>query len=273
MDQLPADLQSFDSPAAIGEYLAGRILPRIEVARLAGRSFLLGCPTGRSPRPVYTAMARLLGERGQDLSKLILVMMDEYLDGRDSHFQYVSDKLPWSCHRFARDDIRAVLNASLAAGHNIPLESIWFPDPGDPAAYDGRISGAGGIDFFILASGASDGHVAFNPPGSERDSRTRIIELSEQTRRDNLQSFPELGTLDRVPTHGISVGIDTIASARAAAMIVWGASKAESVRRMLATTSYGAAWPATVIHDCPGGVILADREAARGVSVESGRAK
>ena len=143
-------------------------------------------------------------------------------------------------------------------------DAIWFPDPHDPAAYDARIADAGGIDFFLLASGASDGHVAFNPPGSPRTSRTRIVELSEETRRDNLQTFPTFGSLDQVPHHGVGVGIATIASAKEAAMVVWGAGKRQTLARMLRASRYEPDWPATIIHECANREIVCDEEAASG---------
>src|SRR5688500_6759233 len=203
----------FASPDAIGEAVADRLLPRIERARLTSSRFLLGCPTGRTPRPVFAAMARRLRHPQQDLSHLVLVMMDEYLVASDGALGYASGDDLWSCHYFARVEIAERLNADLSATHRLDADSIWFPDPAALPAYDTRIAAAGGIDVFLLAPGASDGHVAFNPPGSPRESRTRIIPLSEETRRDNLQTFPSFGTLSAVPHHGISVGISTIASA------------------------------------------------------------
>src|SRR5205807_1436162 len=99
------------------------------------------CVRGKET-PIYDALAR----RGADLSNVVLVMMDEYLvDGR-----YAPPAAPWSCHAFVRRHI------------TFKVASVWFPDPNDPAAYDARIADAGGIDLFLLASGASDGHVAFN---------------------------------------------------------------------------------------------------------------
>jgi glucosamine-6-phosphate deaminase len=109
--------------------------------------------------------------------------------------------------------------------------------------------------------------VAFNPPGSPRGSRTRIIPLSEETRRDNLQTFPSFGTLPAVPGHGVSVGIGTIASAKAAVMIVWGAGKRLTLSRMLRAGRYEPEWPATVIHECAGREIVSDAEAAAGSAV------
>ncbi len=212
-------------------------------------------------------MARRLAEKPRELSHVILVMMDEYLTTAGDGFEYASAEQPWSCHHFARAEITDRLNAGLSPAQRLRGESIWFPDPRDPAAYDQRIGGGGGIDFFLLASGASDGHVAFNPPGSARESRTRIIELSEETRRDNLQTFPAFGALDAVPTHGISVGIDTIASARECVMIVWGAGKRQTLRRMVGAERYDPEWPATLIHECAVREILSDADAAEALEI------
>ena len=47
--------------------------------------------------------------------------------------------------------------------------------------------------------------------------------LAEETRRDNMQTFPDFRSLDDVPRFGVTVGIDTIARhSRQAVMIVWG---------------------------------------------------
>ena len=252
------------SREAIGEDVAGRLVQRVEQARLTKQHFLLGCPTGRTPRPIFAAMASRLAETKQDLSHLMLVMMDEYLVPDDGGLRYAPPSEPWSCHHYARVEIAERLNAGLPPAHRLRDESIWFPDVRNPAAYDARIADAGGIDFFMLASGASDGHVAFNPPGSPRDSRTRIIPLSEETRRDNLITFPAFGTLAAVPHFGISVGIDTIASAKEAVMIVWGVGKRLTLTRMLRGERYDPEWPATVIHECAVREILSDTDAAPG---------
>jgi glucosamine-6-phosphate deaminase len=246
----------------IGSRLARRLLSEIQRASQEGRRYLLGCPTGRTPRPIYAAMARQLGSTPQDLSPLTLVMMDEYLIEQTGLFVYASETKPWSCHYFARAEILSRLNENLPEKFRLREKSVWFPAAENPEDYDERIAEAGGIDFFILASGATDGHVAFNPPGTSRDSRTRIVALSDQTRRDNLQTFPTFGTIDAVPTHGVSVGISTIIQSRAAAMVLTGPAKRESFSRVMKAESYDPDWPATVIHEFAGGEIVADKEAA-----------
>jgi glucosamine-6-phosphate deaminase len=229
-------LRVLPTPAAIGDYLAQQLLYRIEHARRLGKRFLLGCPTGRTPRPIYEELAR----HRDALGHVVFVMMDEYVPNAGES---------WSCHAFAER-------------HMSWAKSIWFPDPNEPAAYEPRIVEAGGIDFFLLASGASDGHVAFNAPGAPRDSLTRIVPLSNTTRRDNLQTSPSFGTLENVPKQGVTVGVATIAAAREAVMVVWGASKRLTLSRIVAARGYDSTWPATVIHECPIREIVADAEAA-----------
>jgi glucosamine-6-phosphate deaminase len=240
MEATLTPLRVFETPEALGEALATRIVERVAEAAAAGRRFLLGCPTGRTPRPVYAALAR----RNVDFRHVTLVMMDEYLVAGAPATE------PWSCHAFVRQHV------------TFGVGGIWFPDPADPAAYDQRIAEAGGIDLFVLASGASDGHVAFNSTGSPRDSRTRVVPLSEQTRRDNLQTSPSFGSLESVPRQGVSVGIATIAEAREAIMALTGASKRLTLQRILGASGYDPSWPATVIHECARREIFADTAAA-----------
>lgn len=254
-------LRSFPSPESLGGHVAERLYSAIEAARVAKNRFVVGCPTGRSPRPVYAALARQLRRTPQDLSHVVMVLMDEYLVATNGELVYAPASETWSSHHFARFEIADRLNDGLPPRYKLRGDSIWFPDPRDPEAYDTRIADEGGIDLFLLASGASDGHVAFNPPGSARDSRTRIIELTPEMRRDNLQTFPAFGTLDAVPTHGISVGIDTIAASKEAVMIVWGHSKRATLKRITSADRYDPGWPATIIQECEVGEILCDLDA------------
>lgn len=253
----------FPTAEALGDALAVEIVDLVEAATAAGRTFVLGCPGGRSPVSTYHAMGQEFARRDSDLSNLVIAMMDDYaIAGPDGWTQPDAD-LHYSCRRFAREDIQGVFNASLPPEHRVSDDNVWGPDPADPAAYDRRLAEAGGVDMFILASGAGDGHVAFNPPGTAPDSTTRVVLLAEQTRRDNLATFPEFGGLDDVPTHGITVGVGTIAAqSHRAVMVVVGADKRPAVARLLDGDGYDPSWPATVYRIIPGAGLYVDRAAA-----------
>jgi glucosamine-6-phosphate deaminase len=247
---MPAEVRVFDGPAVLGEDLADEVLARYAGRRASDESsladggaarFLLGCPGGRSLLTTYRALAA----RGPRLDRLQVVMMDEYAGApADAHF---------SCRAFAQRELALPLG--------LRDDQVWLPDEADPAAYDGRIAGAGGIDVFLLAMGASDGHVAFNPPGSARGGRTAVVELAETTRRDNLATFPQFASLDEVPRRGVSVGLATIADARALRLVAHGPDKRDAVRRLLALDRFDESWPASIVHDHPDAEIWIDEAA------------
>ena len=246
---------------AVGDAVAELVLGRI--SGTVGDEFLLGCPGGRTAAPTYRALARRAAE-GADLSRLVVVMMDEYVvhDGEGVP-RAVDPGLSYSCRGFARREIlQPIVDACERAGTTPPTQ-VWVPDPAAPEGYDEQIEAAGGIDLFLLASGASDGHIAFNQPGTPRDSRAHVTVLGEATRRDNMETFPELTRLDMVPGHGVTVGIDTIAAcSREVVMIVCGDHKREAFSRIAAATRYEPDWPATIAVECKSPTLIADRAAA-----------
>jgi glucosamine-6-phosphate deaminase len=239
-----AEIRVFADADELGARLADEILTAYDAD--GGGQFLLGCPGGRSPRSTYRALAA----RQRRLDRLVVVMMDEYVvDGRaaaaDAHY---------SCRRFASEELARPLV--------LRPEQVWLPDPADPASYDEQIAAAGGIDLFLLASGASDGHVAFLTPGSPRGGRTAVVELAESTRRDNLATFPDFESVDAVPRHGVSVGLATIADARRVRLVLHGRDKRHAAERLLALDAFDPSWPASIVHDCVDAQIWLD-EAAR----------
>jgi glucosamine-6-phosphate deaminase len=208
-----ADVRRFADADDLGRTLAAEIV--------AARPSLLGCPGGRSLRTTY--------RRLPELPETTIVMMDEYLPvpPTSAHF---------SCRGFAERELPRA-------------RDIWMPDPDDPPAYDDRIADAGGIDLFLLASGASDGHVAMLGPGAPRAGRTSVVPLAESTRRDNLATFPEFDSLGEVPTQGISVGLATIADARALRLVIHGEDKRGAIERLLSYDGFDPEWPASIVHD------------------------
>lgn len=258
----------FTDPDALGRALAAEIADGVEAANSRGRRYLLGCPGGRSAMTTYAALADQVRIRRLDLSGLLIVMMDEYVEAGPTpgSFRCVADDLAHSCRGFGRDVIAGPLSAAAGPGRGVREDHLWVPDPADPAAYDRQLEAAGGIDLFILASGASDGHVAFNPPGTPADAVTRIVPLARSTRQDNLVTFPHLRTLDRVPTHGVGVGVATIRTqARRAVMVVHGSDKARAAAQVAAADHYDPAWPATIVSECAHPGLYVDLAAAAGL--------
>ena len=254
----------FDTPDDVGRVAAAQIADAIQAASLEGRAFILGCPSGRSPVTTYEQLAVIVAERGLDMSHVIIALMDEYVEKTADGFQPVDPALPHSCVGFGRRDILERLNAAARHGRGIPERSLWYPDPhaadGD---YDRVLRDAGGIDIFLLASGASDGHVALNPVGAGEETVTRVVALGDDTRKDNLGTFPTLRSLDEAPRYGVTVGIRTIRElSRSVIMVVTGEHKQLTVQRLATAEAYEPGWPASILTQCASARFLVDSSAA-----------
>ena len=117
---------------------------------------------------------------------------------------------------------------------SLPVGALHGPNPhaddldSECDRYEHEVR-ASSIGLQLLGIG-SNGHIAFNEPGSVLASTTRVVELSEQTRTDNARFFPE-GRLP--PVRAITQGIATILAAAEILLIACGAHKAEAVARAL----------------------------------------
>ena len=260
--------QVFPEPDSLGRAVAARIVDRLDNAPTA-EPFLLGCPGGRSLRSSYRMLGRIAAERRLDLSRLVIVMMDEYVElNADGIPASVDPRSAYSCRHFAMTEIVTELNTALRSGgattgQLVQPGNLWLPDPTDPEEYERRLVAAGGINVFLLASGAGDGHVAFNPPDSDRASRTRVVALPDSTRTDNLATFPAFaGELEAVPRHGVTVGIATIRELSSEAiMVVHGSDKQRAAQRLAEAGQYEPDWPATVITECRAPSLFCDQAA------------
>ncbi len=97
------------------------------------------------------------------------------------------------------------------------------------ASYEAAIKKAGGIDLQVLGIG-SDGHIAFNEPGSSLASRTRIVSLTPQTIKDNARFFKKAAD---VPKQALSMGVGSILDAKRIVLLAFGANKADAVKGMV----------------------------------------
>ncbi|WP_155593985.1 glucosamine-6-phosphate deaminase [Lysinibacillus cavernae] len=117
---------------------------------------------------------------------------------------------------------------------DILTENIHLPNgksedlAAECVAYDGRIEEAGGIDLQLLGIGVN-GHIGFNEPGTPFDATTNIVELTESTRTENAVYFDNLS---EVPTHAITMGIQSIMKAKEIVLIAFGEKKLDAIEKL-----------------------------------------
>jgi glucosamine-6-phosphate deaminase len=244
----------------IGHYLAQYIVTQVWDANEKGFYFLLGCPSGRSLQSTYDMLGKAARKLNVNLSKLIIVMMDEYVVQSKDGYRLCDEKSHFSCSRYAYREIMDNVNSYLPIECHICKENIWIPDVTNPDEYDERIKNAGGIDIFLTASGASDGHVAFNPPKTALNSKSRIIPLADSTRMDNMGTFSKFNNLNEVPRYGVSVGLGTIAeNSKEVILVVHGKQKKGAYEKLDKIGEFSANWPASFIYKCNNAKLLVDK--------------
>lgn len=175
---------------------------------------VLGLATGTSPLGVYANMAKAYEEGRVSFAKCKSFNLDEYVGLEGTHNQ--SYRYFMNENLFNHIDIdKENTNVLLGVGDYKKFM----------AEYDGMIAKAGGIDIQILGIG-SDGHIAFNEPGTSFDSLTHETELTEQTIKDNSRLFNDIS---EVPTRAVTMGLKSIMNAKKIVLIATGKNKAKAV--------------------------------------------
>ena len=112
---------------------------------------------------------------------------------------------------------------------HINIESLNIHFPHNITDYDKFIEESGGLDLTVLGIG-TNGHIAFNEPGSSFNSKTRIVDLDKQTIEDNSRFFT---SIDEVPTKAITMGLDTIMKSKEILLIAQGKKKLEIIQKAM----------------------------------------
>ena len=220
----------------------------IERLLLARPTAVLGLATGSSPLAVYDELARRHVQQGLSFAHARAFMLDEYVGLAADH----------------PERYRNVIDREIAGRVDFAPDAVHGPDGlADDLveacrAYEQAIADAGGVDLQLLGIG-TDGHVAFNEPGSSLASRARIKTLTRQTREDNARFFDD--DVDQVPTHCLTQGLATIMSARHLVLLATGRGKAEAVHQLV-EGPVSALWPATILQHHPHVTVLVDDAAA-----------
>jgi glucosamine-6-phosphate deaminase len=191
-------LKNYDE---MSQYVATLVGKLIDV----GTPLNLGTPTGGTPIGMY----KKLVNTGLNWNNVHTFNLDEYVG--------IDKKHPQSYHKFMWDNLHAYVGLN-------PYK-IHFPH----LEYDMEIEALGGLDLTILGIG-TNGHIAFNEPGSSFSSVTRIVNLSQQTIMDNSRFFD---SINQVPTQAITMGLHTIMKSRQVILMGQGEKKLDILKRAL----------------------------------------
>jgi len=200
---------------------------------------VLGLATGSSPLPIYENLIKFSKEENIDFSEVTTFNLDEYL----------------GINKEDKNSYRYFMYENLFKYLNIKKENINFPSEENYLIYDDLILSKGGIDIQLLGIGAN-GHIAFNEPYTNKDSKTHIVNLTKKTIEDNSRFFD---SIDLVPKKAITMGLNTISKSKKVILIATGKNKSEAIKKVL-EEKYIESIPASLLNEIDNSFIYLDKE-------------
>lgn len=208
---------------------------------------VLGLATGSTPVGLYKKMIADHNSQGTSYKNTITFNLDEYLGLPRNHEQ--------SYYTFMHENLFNSIDC--------PEENIHVPNgsvedgEAEAKAYEDALK-QHVVDIQVLGIG-SDGHIAFNEPGTPFTSETHIADLTDQTISDNARFFE--GDKSQVPTQAITQGLASIMRAKKILLIATGANKADAVYGMIKGAK-SEECPASILQDHADVTVILDKDAA-----------
>jgi glucosamine-6-phosphate deaminase len=183
------------NPDEVGYHASRQVIQAMQRTLAESGRFVLGLPTGETPLPLYGYLINAFYTGEIDFARVHTFNLDEYVGLPPNHEQSYRYFMMHNLFRFI----------------NIPSHQTHMPngltrDVEQECARYQRLIESMGVDLWVLGIGRNE-HIAFNEPGSARDSVTRKVALSIDTIEANARFFSSPG---EVPTEALSVGISTV---------------------------------------------------------------
>jgi glucosamine-6-phosphate deaminase len=203
-------------------------------------------PTGITPLGMYRRLVEMHRSGGLSFANATFFNLDEYLGLAPDHGA--------SYHVYMKEHFYGLIDADPA---RVFVPDGTAPDPeAECERFEAAIREAGGIDVCVLGIGRN-GHIGFNEPGASFDSRTRVVELSESTRKVNASDF----SADRAPERAITVGMATIFDSKSVLLLASGTNKAGAVAAAV-EDEVSESLPASMLRSHSRAVLFLDEAAA-----------
>lgn len=209
---------------------------------LLGTARTLMVAGGNTPLPLYAEIER----RRPRLGELDTFILDEYVGVPPEHPRNCSNLLGHAVQRAWR----------IAPQRFYTISSLESEAERSVLRHERHVDDLGGIDVIVLGLG-QNGHLGFNEPGSEPNSRARVLDLSPTSIEANRVWFGG----EYAPSKGATVGLKTILEARKVLLLAFGKTKAQAVRAMVQGPLDGSC-PAAYLQRHRDAQVVVDEDAA-----------
>ncbi len=215
--------------------------------------YVLGLATGDTPKELYRELIRLHKEEDLDFSTTVSFNLDEYIGlpaPHDQSYRYFMDH--WLFNHI--NIVKASTHVPDGMTDDVETHCL---------VYEAMIEDVGGIDCQVLGIGRN-GHIGFNEPGSSLASRTRAVDLTDDTIDANSRNFTNV---EDVPRRAISMGIGTILESEKIIMLACGPKKAGAVAAAL-EGPVSVKCPASALQLHPDVTFVVTEDAATGLTLK-----
>ncbi|HIZ63954.1 MAG TPA: glucosamine-6-phosphate deaminase [Firmicutes bacterium] len=207
---------------------------------------VLGLATGTTPLGLYAYMIADHEQKGTSYAHIRTANLDEYKGLPKTH--------PQSYAYFMRKNLFDGLGIH---SENTNIENGMAADEEKECARYDEVLEQLPRDIQLLGLG-SNGHIAFNEPGTPFGSGTHVVSLAESTVKDNARLFDDIS---EVPRKAFTMGIRQIMQAKKVLILASGANKADAVAKMV-KGEVTEAVPASVLQLHPDCTLIVDKAAA-----------
>lgn len=182
---------------------------------------ILGLSGGFSTLGVYDELVRMHNEEGLSFADVIVFNVSEF----------------FPVNQRERHSNAKLLRANLLDKVDFKPENFYTPDETVNRSnvydfcrqYETLIYQNGGLDM-VLASVGLVGNIAYNEPGSQISTLTRLMLLDNESQRDLKRYY---SSVSEVPASSITMGLATLLDAKQLILLAWGEQKSSILKEVI----------------------------------------
>jgi glucosamine-6-phosphate deaminase len=218
-EKLPTRIFSESDQGA--RFIAQKIATLIREKEKQGEHCVLGLSGGLSPLRIYDELVRLHHDEGLSFANVVVFNVSEFFP--------VSDR---EMHSNARLIQHQLLNKVDFCSENFytPDSTVTRSNVYDYCRhYEELIEQNNGLDLVLVSVGLV-GNIAYNEPGSQVSTLTRLMLLDNESLRDLKHYY---SSVSEIPNSAITMGLATMLNAKQVILLAWGEHKSSILKEII----------------------------------------
>ena len=215
------DTEIYDDEIQGSKQVAREIAQIILQKQSQNQQCVLGLSGGSSPLNVYDELVKMHVKEGLSFKDVIVFNVTEFypLTDKKQHSnsriiqEYLLNKVD-----FRKENFHTLIPAS----NNKKINEFCYQ-------YEEQIKSYGGLDYVLVSVGLV-GNLAYNEPGSNIGSKTRLMLLDDQSRSDLKQFY---NNVSDIPSYGFTIGLSTMMNAGQVTLLAWGEHKSAILKKVI----------------------------------------